>query len=138
MKNEICKPANNLLISKLYTLDNTSELVEASIDSLTIYYVGYADSLVYDNQKSVGEINLPLSDTATFLQVVVKMNEFTDTISIDYKAIEVFRSVECGVINRYTINNIEHTKNKLWELYLYNNQVDESKEANIFLVFRPH
>ena len=138
IKNEICKQANNILDAQLLSLDQTSTLVPTKIDSVTMFFIGEENDTVYNNSKNVSNIHIPLADTTGFLKVVLKLNDGIDTLWIDYRPYEVFRSTECGVINRYEINEIRYTKNKVWNLYLDNNQVNESEEVNIFLAFRPN
>lgn len=138
IKNEICKQANNILDAQLLSLDQASTLVPTKIDSVTMFFVGDENDTVYNNSKNISNIHIPLADTTDFLKVVLKLNDGIDTLWIDYRPYEVFRSTECGVINRYEINEIRYTKNKVWALYLDNNQVDESEEVNILLIFRPN
>ena len=138
IKNEVCAPANNLVITDLYSVDSHGELVITKIDSLTMFIVGREDSLVYDNVKNSSQFSIPLADTLSHLKVVLKLNDAVDTVWLDYRSFPVFRSTECGVINRYEIKEIDSTKNKIWGLYIDNNQVDETKQINLLLVFHPN
>ena len=138
IKNETCLSANNLLKTDIYTLNENSEIVKYNIDSLTLYIIGREDTILYDNVKNIGSFNIPMADTLQQLQLLLTLNDIQDTIWLEYRPFEVFRSTNCGVINRYEINNVSYTKNGIWQIYMNNNQIDESKNTNFFLFYRTH
>ena len=138
VKNESCLSANNLLVTDFYTVNQDSEIVKYNIDSLTMYIIGREDTILYDNEKNLGSFNIPMADTAQQLKILLTLNSVHDTIWVDYRPYEVFRSTHCGVINRYEIKNVTYTKNSIWQIYMNNNQIDESKNTNFFMFYRTH
>lgn len=131
--------ANNLLKTELYSVDDNQDIVVTKIDSLNLFInTNGNDSILYYKTKKISEFYIPLSDSASQFKIILQLNQFSDTILIDYKPYSVFRSTECGVINRYEIQNIQNTQNKIWGIFLNNSQVDETEATNIFLVFYPN
>ena len=135
IKNESCLPANNLLTSQIYTVDDQSEIVEYKIDSMSLYIMGRPDTL-YNNVEKVGQFTIPLSDSSNHLTILLNLNDKQDTIWIDYIPFSVFRSTSCGIINRYEITNLNYTKNGIWYLYNQNNLIDENKGVNFYFFYR--
>lgn len=111
--------------------DTTATLT--SFDSLTLYFEGREDSLIYDNAKSVESIDIPLSDTAENLKIIIKINDGYDIINLEYKSYFVFRSTECGVIYRYEILNSSYSSDKIVGILIENTDVDENEAVNLNL-----
>jgi len=118
-----------------YTENDEGEKVKYEMDSLSVFIMGRKDTLYY-KAKGLEEFLIPLSDSATQLTIVVNLNDGQDTIWLDYRPYSVFRSTECGVINRYEIQEKNFTDNKIKRLVINNNTIDESEEINLFLVYR--
>lgn len=131
VKNEICLPSNNILSVNIYEITSDTTVAAGSIDSLTLYIVGREDSILYNNSKDVDAILIPLSDSAVFLKIVAQINATTDTIYLNYKPFSVFRSTECGVVNRYLIGEILFTNNNLKAIYLQNKEINENEAVNL-------
>lgn len=134
VKNETCVSSNNNLIIDLYKFETDTTFSVVTLDSLTVYFEGYEDSLVYDKAAGISSMNLPLSDTSTYLSIIMKINDGTDIMQVYYDPYFVFRSTECGVINRYEIDSIRCTGNKVRLLYLEDRDIDESETVNLFMV----
>ena len=137
IKNEICIPANSLMKTEFYTVNDQGDRVKYEMDSLNVFITGRDDTLYY-KAKGLDEFLIPLSDSATQLIIVVNLNDGQDTIWLDYRPYSVFRSTECGVINRYEIQNLNFTKHSIWEIGLLNNTIDENKETNLYMFYRTH
>jgi len=133
VKNETCISSNNNLSVSFYKAEPDSTYSEITVDSLTVYYEGYEDSLIYSNNTAVNSMLLPLSDTAKLLTVVMHINDETDKMRIFYKPFFVFRSTECGVINRYRIDAVQSTGNRIDSIWRVNNEVNESEEVNLYM-----
>ncbi len=131
VKNEICLPSNNILSVEIYEITSDTTVAISSIDSLTLYIVGREDSILYNNSKKVETIEIPLSDSAVFLKIVAQINAATDTIYLNYTPFSVFRSTECGVVNRYQINEVMSTTNNLKAIYLQNKEINENEAINL-------
>jgi len=136
VKNETCLSANNLFKTEIYTVNNQGDVVLYKMDSLSMTIIGREDSVLYQNAKSLSEFYIPLSDTSSSITAIISLNTETDTLTINYRPYAVFRSTECGVINRYEILGTENTQNAIWGLYIDNDQVNESEETNLLLFFR--
>lgn len=134
VKNETCLSANNLLIADFYTVDSDTTILENEVDTLSMYIVGRKDSMLYDNNLSVGSISIPMADTLAKMKIVITINHIVDTLYLDYKPYSVFRSTECGVINRYEILDLRFTNNKIKEIYLNNKSIDESEAVNLYML----
>ena len=133
VKNETCLPASNLLLIDFYTQENDSTKIELSVDSISMFIIGREDSVLYDNAKGVKSISIPLSDSLNFMTVVIKINDAIDTIYLGYRPYSVFRSTECGVINRYETWLPEFTKNRIEKIELKNKDIDENEAVNLFM-----
>lgn len=133
VKNETCLPASNLLLTEFYQFDYDGAEIEATVDSVSMYIFGREDSLIYDNSKGLKSISIPLSDSLNYLKVVLKINDGVDTLYIDYRSYSVFRSTECGVINRYEILDVHGSGNKIDEIRYNNIDIDENEAVNLFM-----
>lgn len=138
VKNETCLSANNLLFADFYTIvidpvESDTSIVKVDVDTLYMEIVGREDSILYNN-LNVSGISIPLADTLDFLKIVIEINHVVDTLYLDYKPYSVFRSTECGVINRYEITDLRFTNNKIKSIYLENNTIDESEAVNLYMV----
>jgi len=138
IKDETCLSSNSLLITDFYTVNQNSEIVKYKMDSMSMYIIGREDSILYDNVKNIGSFNIPMADTLQQLKILLTLNNVQDTIWVDYRPYEVFRSINCGVVNRFEIKNVDYSINSIWQIYMNNNQIDESKSTNLFLFYRTH
>ncbi len=133
VKNETCIPANNLLKIGLYEITSDSTAIATTFDSLTLYFEGREDSLIYDNAKSVESIDIPLSDTTENLKIIIKINDGYDEINLKYKPYYVFRSTDCGVIYRYEIVYVTYSDDKIVLIDEENKDIDENEAVNLNL-----
>lgn len=119
---------------ELYQADTDSSYSAVSVDSITVFFKDRADSLIYDNVKDVSTIDIPLSDTTGFLNIVIKINDAYDELLLEYRPYFVFRSTECGVINRYEIiDKPDHSTDRIDSLTIYNEDIDESELVNLYM-----
>lgn len=135
IKNETCLPANNTLTAEIYNITDTTELALYKVDSLSLFISGREDTL-YKNVKSINSFSIPMADTAKELILVIHLNDGHDTIWIDYTPYKEFRSTECGIINKYLINSVNSSHDKIEVISVNNNQIDESEEINLLLLYR--
>jgi len=134
VKNETCLSANNLLMADFYTLESDTSIIPNKVDTLSMYIVGREDSILYDNNLNVESISIPMADTLAKMKIVITINHIVDTMYLDYKPYSVFRSTECGVINRYEIQDLRFTTNKIQAIYLENTIIDESEAVNLYML----
>ena len=135
IKNESCLPANNLLKTEIYIVNAEGEIVKLKVNDLSLHIIGREDSL-YAHAKKIGEFYIPMADSATELNMVLNLNGAVDTIWLQYKPFEGFRSTNCGVINRYEIINVDYTHNNIRQIITINKLIDESENTNFYLFYR--
>jgi len=131
VKNETCLSANNLMKAKFFRVESDTTITEATVDTFSMYIVGREDSVLYLNNLKLDSIGVPMADTLHHLKIVIEINHVVDTLYLDYKPYPVFRSTECGVINRYEIQNLSHTSHKIIDINLKNKIIDESEAVNL-------
>jgi hypothetical protein len=120
---------------EIWSVDSDTIFNKVTLDSLTLYFEGKENELVYDNQSGVSIIEIPLADTTENLKLILRINDgMNDELRVNYKPYFVFRSTECGVINRYEIIEIEPTNNEIRYIETKNEIVDESKSVNLRMV----
>ena len=134
VKNETCLSANNLLMADFYGVESDTTIKVISVDTLSMYIEGREDSVLYDNNLNVGSISIPMSDTMNEMKIIISINHIVDTLYLTYKPYSVFRSTECGVINRYEILNLTFSTNKILAIYLQNSIIDESEAVNLYML----
>lgn len=99
------------IVNMEITFYNDSTLKKASVDSITIYGVDN-DSILYNNQKSVSSVALPLQKTKNETQYVFTNGKYTDTLTIQHTNSDNFISIECGCFVYHNITDV-HSK-KTW------------------------
>ena len=78
-----------------------------SIDSITIFGLGN-DSIIYNNAKNVSSVELPLDPSRDSTAFVFVFPEINDTIWLYYDRKLTLISIECGFLNHYELQKIEH------------------------------
>ena len=84
------------------------------IDSLTVFALdqeGSAmDSVLYDNQKNVSKINLPLNKEEQACLFVIQLNDLPqDTLFVLYENTDYFISYPCGMIITHKLDTVRST-----------------------------
>ena len=81
-----------------------------SIDSLTVRGLDSlnmpVDSILYDNQKAISKINIPLNKFKTVSKFEIKFNQKTDTITILHTNSDQYLSLECGCLKVFSIDTV--------------------------------
>ena len=142
------------------TKTDTSKVTASfSFDSLTVRglkydntankYV-YTDSILYNNEKSISKINLPLhsfESTSVFevtfngktikANVVTNKNDTTvyvnkkDTLIVTHQNTDKYLSLECGSIKIHSVDTILTTKNFIDSIRIVNRKVNNINVENI-------
>ena len=88
---------------------------QQTISTLSIKGIGVpGDSLLVDS-TSVNEAYLPLRATTSTTSYALwrpaadGICSVSDTLTLDYEAIEYFHSIECGVMYNFDIHEVTHT-----------------------------
>ncbi|MEE4176250.1 MAG: DUF6452 family protein [Bacteroides sp.] len=109
-----------------------------TVDSLTVYGAGRADSLIYDNTKSVRSIEVPLNPASTNTGFVFIFPEnITDTLWVEYTHSLNFVSAECGFTMFYDILEVSHTNYRISTVQLSQNLLNHSLEEHIKILLYP-
>ena len=119
---------------RFYTITNNNE-VPKSIDSLYAYSVGLEDSVLYDWNRNVNAIRLPLSPHMDNSSFVIMLNEFTDTVQLFYQRQLYFVSEECGFSMNFIIDSIYSTYHKIDSISIIQPSVQAINEEHIRIFF---
>jgi len=134
--------------------DTTRTTATMNIDSLTVKALkldtltgkyAYLDSIIYNNQKTVGNINLPLNNFAresiyeiTFNKTIVTGKKDTisfkntkDTLTILHENKDNYISLECGCIKVHSIDTAIITKHFVDSIRIINHTVNNINAENI-------
>ena len=105
--------------------------ISASVGNFTVYGIGRADSLIYDQASSVGSFGLPLSPSCDTTGFVLTMGTETDTIIFLYSRELHLLSLECGFTTYYYIERINNTSNTIDSVSVVNEKVTTGDDENI-------
>ena len=122
--------------TKIYT---TSTL---SVDSLTVqglkldtltgqYHL--VDSILYNNQKKVSSINLPLNNSSTQSKFRIRFNAIVDTLTIYHTNFNDYLSLECGCIKTHSIDTVITTHHYIDSIQIKIHDVNTINAENISL-----
>lgn len=113
-----------------------STLKKTPIDSITIYGVDN-DSILYNNQKNVSSVALPLQKTKNETQYVFKNGKYNDTLTIQHTNSNNFISIECGCFVYHNITGIDFTHTWIDSIAIINPDVTttnyEDEHLQIFM-----
>ncbi len=91
-------------------ITNKYTISKNTIDSLTVRGLNSlnmrVDSILYDNQKAISEIDIPLNKFATVSKFEIKFNQNTDTITILHTNFDQYLSLECGCVKAFSIDTV--------------------------------
>lgn len=100
------------------------------------------DSLLYNS--TISSFKLPLNKLKTsssFILTLTQTNDdeisyVIDTISIEYKNIEEFISLECGCVVNATIDKVSHTINAIDSIIIESIEVERNLTNNLKVYFK--
>jgi hypothetical protein len=127
--NDDCRETiDTQLLAKFYEIAETQKEGEYAIKAITIDSIsvkGYeTDSILYNNQKNVSTIKLPLKKFDTQCTFGILFNNVTDFITITYTNSEpYFISLECGCEILPTIETITFTHNYIDSVEIVNKEI---------------
>jgi len=122
--------------------DTTYTISALSIDSLTIqglkidsltgqYHL--VDSILYNNQKSVNTIDLPLNNNSTQSKFKLKFDAILDTMTIYHTNLNDYLSLECGCIKTHSIDTVITTNHFIDSVRIIIHDVNTINAENIRL-----
>jgi len=102
-----------------------------SVDDFTVYGIGRADSLIYEQANSVGSFDLPFSHSVDTTGFVLTLGTETDTLTFLYSRELHLLSMECGITTYYYIESIDNTSNVIDSVIIVNEKVTTGDDENI-------
>ena len=127
-------------INTIYGMSIDSLTIQGlRLDTLTGKYTP-VDSILYNNQKLVSKINLPLNNFATrstkfatSSTFKLKFNTTSDTMTIYHTNLNDYLSLECGCIVLHKIDTVTITRHFIDSVRITNHDVNTTNAENIRL-----
>lgn len=132
---ETCRKSRTVLIGMDFYLDTinkqTNQVVvqKLTIDSLWVLGENL-DKFFYAKQKT-NTIKLPLNLFENETSFQMRFNKTTDTVTIKYKNITEFLSLDCGYIRTHEIDSVISTRNFIDSITILNQKVGTIYVENI-------
>lgn len=126
-QDETCRESKEVFLRVGFFESVSSKAV--IIDSLTIFALdqdGSAmDSLLYDNQKNVSNIKLPLNKEEQTSLFVMQLNDLPqDTLFVLYQNIDYFISYPCGMIITHTLDTVRSTHHLIKDVNMVHKNIN--------------
>ena len=124
---ETCRKSRTVLLGMDFYLDTinkqTNQVVvqKLTIDSLWVLGENL-DKFFYAKQKT-NTIKLPLNLFENETSFQMRFNKTTDTVTIKYKNITEFLSLDCGYIRTHEIDSVISTRNFIDSITILNQKV---------------
>lgn len=131
-----CRTANNIGMQVVFALDSmrgdTALVSFSRFDSLTVQGVGN-DSVLYDNQKAVSSIFLPLRTDTNLTSYALSAYNRRDTLYISHDNNQVFVSLACGCFVFHTLNSLNNRGGLIDSIEMLNATIENYKQDNVRL-----
>jgi hypothetical protein len=132
------KECDHLPVSRaglgFYTISN-DQAVKKNVDSLLIHPVDLPDSIIYAWVKNINFVRLPLSPSVDQTSFVIRLNEFTDTLMVQYTRQLYYVSEECGFSVNYFIKSLSSTIHGFDSVTIVQPNVQSVNEEHIRIYF---
>lgn len=92
-----------------------------------------ADSVLYNNRKSINKIILPLNKFENLSAFILKFNQTTDTLRIYHTNSEQYLSLECGSIIVHRIDTVLTTRHFSDSVRIINHNVNNTSAEHLRL-----
>lgn len=115
------------------SIANSKTVNFSTWDSISVTAIG-KDSVLYDNQKNVGKLMLPLKITDTTTVFVLVYHRLADTLRVTYDNDPRFISMECGCAVYQNIHSVSATTHWIDEIYITQTEITPARENNLILV----
>ena len=119
-----CLVSTQTLLGIQFT--NKSDGTSLTLDSLTVSGVE-SDSILYNNQKSVTSIYLPLRISENETSFALRMNGVNDTLIIQHRSFPQLLNEECGCVVFQTIDSAKIVGEQTAEVQIVNSQIQNTK-----------
>ena len=138
----VCRTEENVYLkcvfscdSMVTTADSTYYVSFTSIDSVSAVGVG-RDSLLYDNQKAVSSLLLPLRRDTTVSRFALTLNGQTDTLAVIHENRDYFVSLACGCFVYHTLDTVLSATGVITGSQILNSSVENVEQENVKLLIR--
>jgi len=130
---ETCRKDRYVAIhAGFYTLktDKDGKLTRPSlsIDSITIQGLDskgqLVDSILYNNQKKVSVIYLPLYKFGNQSKFMISLNDTIDTLTVLHTNYDQYLSLECGCIKTHSIDTVLTTNHFIDSILINNHDIN--------------
>ena len=103
-----------------------------TIDSITVKGEGI-DSVLYDNQKMLSKISLPLRSDTTETRYQLTINSYPETLVIRHRNNDYFVSLACGCFVFHEVDTAFGTNGIIYDSEVLNTAVQNSEQDNVKL-----
>lgn len=122
-----------VMTAGLDTLRNDT-IVATTMDSVWVKGVGN-DSILYNNTKSVSQLNLPLQENKNISQFAIRSNAIYDTITCYHTNIQQFISLECGCEINFLLDSVKTTNHRIKSVQIVQKNVNSQSIENIQIFY---
>lgn len=120
-QSESCRENKNVTLNAaFFNLENKNSL---TIDSLTVYGLEQ-DSLLYNVNKNIKSIKLPLNKKTEQSTFVLHLNNEQDTIWVFYTNQNYFISYECGAVITHKMDTVIATNHFISSIKILNHDIN--------------
>jgi len=136
---EVCEDVETVPVRLgFYTeIENEPEPASLIIDSLKVHGLG-KDSLIYNYQRNISRIELPLNsgaDSSAFILYFPAPPEFShlakDTIWFFYDVLPTLISMECGFASFFELKEVRHSRMFIDSIYIEQISVTNTLDEHI-------
>ena len=121
--------ATKALITTSFQIDSIS-VQGLLFDSVTSKY-HLVDSLLFNNNKKLSTINLPLNNFSTQSKFRFTLNSIIDTLTIYHTNLNDYLSLECGCIKTHSIDTVITTHHFIDSVQIKIHDVNTTNGENI-------
>lgn len=129
---------NSLPLAKLYLGKS-----EQTITGLTIMGIGAPGDSLLEDSSTLSEVYLPLRASVSttsykisrWVTIEGEKSQVSDTLTLDYKPIEYFHSVECGAMFNFDITDVRHTIHGIDSVILITTTITNSPSPALRIYF---
>ncbi len=116
---------------------------QQTITGLTITGIGTPGDSMLADSTSLSEVYLPLRASATTTSYRIRRwvatgdtgHALTDTLTLDYRPIEFFHSLECGAMFNFDIHQVSHTRHGIDSVVVLTPLVTNSRTPALRIYF---
>jgi len=113
---------------------STSEGKIMAPDSVTLYGIGRVTDKIYSKTARLETIHIPLDAGTTSCSFVIKINDFTDTLTFNYISYPHLVSKECGFTYFHRLDEVVNKSENI-DIALLNGTITTSNEENIRIYY---